>query len=62
MAECKHETSFLMGTAEGIVCRKCGRQFKNFEEIAAENKPAAEPEEPKTAEKTVKKPGRSKTK
>ena len=24
MATCKHENQFLMGTNEGIVCRKCG--------------------------------------
>ena len=62
MSECKHETSFLMGTAEGIVCRRCGRQFKTFEEIAADIKPAAEPGEPKTAEKAAKKPGKGKAK
>ncbi len=62
MAECKHEMQWLMGTADGITCRKCGKQFKSFEEIEAENKPAAEPEEPKAAEKPAKKPGKGKTK
>ena len=62
MAECKHEMQWLMGTADGIVCRKCGRQFHDFEEIEAENKPVAEPEEPKAAEKPAKKASRGKTK
>lgn len=33
MAECKHELPLLMGTADGIVCRGCGRLFKDFDEI-----------------------------
>ena len=41
---CKHEIQHLMGTADGIVCRKCGAKFANFDEIHPE--PAAEPEAP----------------
>lgn len=40
--DCKHELQFLMGTADGIVCRCCGRVFKNFAEIQAEAAPVAE--------------------
>ena len=40
---CKHELSFLMGTSDGIVCRKCGTLFKSFDEIyPKEPEPAAE--------------------
>ena len=31
--DCKHENSMLMGTADGIVCRGCGKLFKSFDEI-----------------------------
>ena len=41
---CKHEIQHLMGTADGIVCRKCGAKFASFDEINPE--PAAEPEAP----------------
>lgn len=44
---CKHEIEHLMGTADGIVCRKCGAKFASFDEInAASPEPAAEPEAP----------------
>ena len=36
---CKHELPHLMGTADGIVCRACGRVFASFAEIEAENTP-----------------------
>lgn len=50
---CKHELPDLMGTADGIVCRKCGRLFSTMEEIAAENAPAQEApaEKPKRTRK-----------
>lgn len=41
---CKHEIQHLMGTADGIVCRKCGAKFASMDEINPE--PAAEPEAP----------------
>ena len=48
-----------MGTADGIVCRACGRLFSSFAEIEAENTPepvkAAE-----TAQDAPKKGGRKK--
>ena len=52
--DCKHENSMLMGTADGIVCRGCGKLFKSFDEIhpKAENVPqeAVEPQaKPKRA-------------
>lgn len=33
---CNHETHLLMGTADGIVCRGCGRLFASFAEIHPE--------------------------
>lgn len=33
MDSCKHDLSYLMGTKDGIVCRKCGRLFSTFDEI-----------------------------
>ena len=39
---CKHEINLLMGTADGIVCRGCGRLFKDMDEILKEDQPAAE--------------------
>ena len=47
---CKHEQEMLMGTADGIVCRACGKTFANFTDVLNERgeKPAEEPkEEPK---------------
>ena len=40
--DCKHDNSMLMGTADGIVCRGCGKLFKSFDEIhpKAESAPA----------------------
>lgn len=35
MIECKHPQEALMGTAEGIVCRSCGKTFKDFDEVLA---------------------------
>ena len=45
---CNHEISLLMGTADGVVCRGCGRLFANFDEILADRgeAPQAAPVEP----------------
>lgn len=42
---CKHEINLLMGTADGIVCRGCGRLFKDMNEILQENEPVPAVEE-----------------
>lgn len=42
--KCLHEAQFLVGTAKGIECKKCGKVFKSFLEIAndiAGDKPKA---------------------
>lgn len=31
--KCNHETEHLIGTADGILCKKCNRNFVNFAEI-----------------------------
>lgn len=50
--KCKHDNSCLVGTADGILCRGCGRLFKTFDELTAdageaptvEAQPVEEPE------------------
>lgn len=52
MANCKHDLPFLMGTADGILCRGCGRLFKTFDEIKRpEEQPAEAPKNVKKARK-----------
>ena len=48
---CKHELPHLMGTADGIVCRKCGKLFADMEAVNADREPVAEPEAPAEAPK-----------
>lgn len=53
---CKHPTEALMGTADGIICRKCGAAFKSFAEIQQddkkpENAPVEAAEAPKKGRK-----------
>lgn len=56
---CKHDVNYLMGTADGIVCRKCGKVFPSLASLhadleadrAAQEAPKAEPVKPKTTRK-----------
>lgn len=32
---CKHEMALLTGTSDGIMCRGCGKLFKDFDELDA---------------------------
>ena len=61
MSKCKHELPMLTGTADGILCRRCGSLFKTFAELRAD---AGEPEEvPKpTEEPAPAKPKRTRRK
>lgn len=34
--QCKHDVNYLMGTAEGIVCRKCGKVFPSLTSLYAD--------------------------
>lgn len=54
---CKHELSYLMGTKDGIVCRKCGALFSSFDEIYPK-----EQAEPVEQERPVEKPKRGRSK
>lgn len=48
---CKHENHMLMGIADGIVCRGCGKMFSSFAEMEADRAPKAEqPKKKKKAE------------
>ena len=40
---CKHELYDLVGTADGIECRKCGKVFKDFTEVEKDRKQAEKP-------------------
>ena len=31
--KCNHETEHLVGMSDGILCKKCGCKFDNFQEI-----------------------------
>lgn len=54
---CKHDVNYLMGTSEGIVCRKCGKVFPSLATLHADLEadragqtapaPVQEPAEPK---------------
>ena len=49
---CNHELSMLMGTADGIVCRGCGKLFSSFEEIHPQEAPVQEAAEKPKAKRT----------
>lgn len=57
--DCKHDVNDLMGTSEGIVCRKCGKVFPSLASLhddleadrAAQAAPKTEPVKPKTTRK-----------
>ena len=34
--DCKHDVNYLMGTSEGIVCRKCGKVFPSLVALHAD--------------------------
>ena len=50
---CRHESNMLMGTADGIVCRGCGKVFHSFFELVGDAKldPDAPIKSPAPAEK-----------
>ena len=33
---CKHDVNYLMGTADGIVCRECGKVFPSLSSLHAD--------------------------
>ena len=56
--DCKHELPHLMGTADGIVCRACGKLFKSFADIPVEDAATVE-ETPTEAKAEAKKPAKT---
>lgn len=58
MANCTHDLPFLLGTADGIVCRACGRVFKDFAEIQGVD--ATAPEKPAEKAPEAQQKGRKK--
>lgn len=44
---CKHDNRDLIGDANGIKCRACGKVFASFADIEADRK-KSEPQEPQT--------------
>lgn len=58
---CKHEQELLIGTADGIVCKSCGRTFESFAELLLDRERHAMPEAaPAEAEAAPKKRTRKK--
>jgi hypothetical protein len=53
--KCKHELQNLCGTADGILCRRCGLVFKSFAELRAD---AGEPEDAPAAPKAEENPAK----
>ena len=56
---CNHEVQHLVGSSDGILCKKCGRKFVNFEEIENDRKGSnltANPEKDGGAEGIIEKP------
>lgn len=43
---CTHEINFLIGDKDGVLCRNCGKRFKDFSEIP---KPVEKPKRGKKA-------------
>jgi hypothetical protein len=48
---CTHENAFLIGTAAGIRCRRCGQVFATFADIHPAPDPEVIPEKPKRTRK-----------
>lgn len=44
---CKHETKMLVGTANGIVCKACGKTFPDMAALNADRKPKRKKKEAK---------------
>ena len=51
MTKCNHDLRGLVGTADGIICRACGKTFKDFKELEADR---PQPETPAVIKETPK--------
>ena len=59
---CNHKQENLIGTADGIVCKSCGRTFESFAELLLDREGTATAEAaPAEAEAAPKKRTRKKT-
>ena len=64
MGKCSHDTKYLMGTADEILCRSCGRLFASMDEVLAErvDGSAAPDPDPDQEQVTEEKPKRGRKK
>lgn len=53
--KCNHATEHLVGTAEGIKCRVCGKVFATFDELVKDRKEETKEVTEAPAEETPKK-------
>lgn len=53
--KCSHATEHLVGTAEGIKCRVCGKVFATFDELVKDRKEETKEVTEAPAEETPKK-------
>lgn len=48
---CNHPIESLIGRADGVLCRACGAQFKDFAELEASRHPVENAEKKEPAKK-----------
>ena len=58
--KCKHDIRFLIGTTDGILCKRCGKLFQSFDELKADG--AQGEAEPAPVEAPAEKPKRTRRK
>jgi hypothetical protein len=57
MEKCRHDLNWLIGTKDGVVCRKCGKVFSSLANLKAElDADRAEPQEKPDPQEKPKKP------
>lgn len=59
---CRHEQSMLVGSADGITCRACGKTFSTWAALMADKSPATAQEAPKAVTEAQEKPKRGRKK
>lgn len=62
MEKCRHDLNWLIGTKDGVVCRKCGKVFSSLANLKAElDADRAEPQEEPVPQEKPKKPRKKKS-
>ena len=62
MEKCRHDLNWLIGTKDGVVCRKCGKVFSSLANLKAElDADRAEPQEKPVPQEKPKKPRKKKS-